>query len=76
MEKCYKSTKSLFGEDYCSKIQFYKDFIIKFSQKHKKEILESLIDICHLPEVEGDGFATTFFMAAAFDLIEIEKKEL
>lgn len=74
MEQCYKSTQTMFGAAYPEKIQWFKDMLLKWAVKHDKPILEALIDILELPQTVGDGFAQCFFTAAAFDLIEIEKR--
>lgn len=70
MYKCQTSAKALFGDEYKSRVQVYKNLIEAHKKKFGLEDLHATMELCSLPSVAENGMAVMLFMAAAVELIE------
>lgn len=71
--ECRDSAKLLYREQYHEKVQWYKDVINNAQKKWNKDILQSAIGLCKLPQIQENGIAVMMFMAAAVEIIEPSK---
>lgn len=68
--ECRDSAKFLFGSQFQQKIEWYKAIILKWNKDRKTETLKTVMAICELEVVRGDGVAMMMFLAAAVEIIE------
>lgn len=68
--ECRDSARFLHGEKYKEKIQWYKDVICNAQKKWKKDVLNTVTELCKMSSVEDNGIFIMMFMAAAVELIE------
>ena len=71
--KCRKAAKFLAGDEYPTRIKWYKEAIQTHMKQHNCDELHAAIDLAKAVEgVEWEGVATMWLMAAAVELIEPE----
>ncbi len=72
MVKCKKAIKTLYGSDWKSRLDPYKDLIRKKMEADAKEEIEAAIDICRDAGQLGTNGLILHIMAAAVDMVEPE----
>jgi hypothetical protein len=68
-----RTLKSLYKDEFPSKVKWYKDVLFAIMKKHNIECLPASVEaIKMIADKDGSGIGIMWFMAAAVEIIEPE----